>query len=73
MDGSLQSAQYGCRKQKGIADAMQYIGRMIDKGASTQTKTLLVLLGWEKALDNMLHHKIFPGLRRLGVPDKIVE
>lgn len=46
LDRYLQDTQFGFRKHKGTADAI----RVIDKGESTNTKTFLVLLDWEKHL-----------------------
>ena len=48
LDKHLQRTQYGFRKQKGTADAIHCIRRIIDKGESTGTKTLMVLIDWEK-------------------------
>ena len=50
LDPHLQRTQFGFRKKKGTAQAIHYVRRVIDKGESTctQTKTLLVLLDWEK-------------------------
>eukprot|EP00974_Lingulodinium_polyedra_P118527 11167504-Lingulodinium_polyedra.AAC.1 len=39
IDHSLQPTQYGFRKKRGTADAIQYVRRVVDKGESTQTKT----------------------------------
>ena len=38
----------------------------------TRTKTLLVLLDWEKAFDKVLHEQLFSALHRMNVPNKIV-
>ena len=72
MDHHLQATQYGFRRKKGTADAIQYIRRMIDKGEMTNTKTLLVLLDWEKAFDKVDHAKLLEALERMRVPRQVV-
>ena len=68
LDGFLQKMQYGFRRKRGTADALEYIRRMVDKGEMTQSKTLLVLLDWEKVFDNVIHEQ----LERKNVPAKMV-
>eukprot|EP00975_Prorocentrum_lima_P061546 12880533-Prorocentrum_lima.AAC.1 len=46
---------------------------MIDKGEQTGTRTLLVLLDWEKAFDKIKHHKLIEALQRMLVPPHIVK
>ena len=45
-------------KERGAAQALHYVRRVIEKGEETRTKTLLVLLDWEKAFDNVIHEII---------------
>ena len=33
----------------------------------------MVLLDWEKAFDKIFHGKLFEAMRRMGVPEKIVQ
>ena len=73
LDPYLQSTQYGFRKKKGTAQAIHYIRRIIEKGESTQTKTLLVLLHWDKAFDKVKHDKLFEALERMSIPDKTLK
>ena len=72
LDKHLQQTQSGCRRKRGTADALQYIRRVIDKGEMTRTKTILVLLDWEKAFDKVLHKALFEALKRMNLPEKIV-
>ena len=72
LDKFLQKTQYGFRQKRGTADAIHYVRRMIDKGERTGTKTLLVLLDWEKAFDKVLHHKLLEALTRMNIPSKII-
>jgi len=51
----MRATQYGFRTKRGTADAIQYVRRLMDKGEMTNTRTLLVLLDWEKAFDKALH------------------
>ena len=72
LDQYLQKTQYGFRKKRGTADALHYIRRMVDKGEMTGTKTLLVLLDWEKAFDKVIHGKLITALERMNIPRKLV-
>ena len=45
----------------------------MEKGEKTGTKTLLVLLDWEKAFDKVRHEALFRALSRMNVPDKYVQ
>ena len=45
LDHHLQPTQYGFRRKKGTADALHHVRRVMEKGESTLTKTLFVLLG----------------------------
>lgn len=68
-DKHLQKTQYGFRKKRGTADAIHYVRRMVDKGAKSNTETLLVLLDWENVFfDKVLHRKLYETLERLNVP-----
>lgn len=58
LDVHLQATQYGFRKKRGTADALQHVRRMVEKGESTTFKTLLVLLDWEKAFDEISHEAL---------------
>lgn len=71
-DYDLQHTQYGFRKNRGTADAIHCIRRVIDKGESTNTKTFIVLLDWEKAFDSVTHESIFLALNRFQVPTKLI-
>ena len=72
LDKHLQKTQYGFRRNRGTAQALHYVRRVMEKGERTRTKTLFVLLDWEKAFDNVLHDKIYETLERMNVPPKIV-
>lgn len=73
LDNHLQQTQYGFRRKRGTAEALQYVRRMVDKGESRQNKTLLVLLDWEKAFDKIHHDKLFLALDRMNVPEQITK
>ena len=72
LDHHLQKTQFGFRKNRSTADALHCIRRVIDKGEMTNTKTLLVLLDWEKAFDRVSHVGLFKCLERLQVDGKII-
>ena len=73
VEADLHSTQFGFRKGKGTADAIQIIRRIIDKGESTNTKTILTLLDWEKAFDKVTHGALAMALRRMGVSKPLRE
>ena len=72
LDDKLQRTQFGFRRKRSTADAILCIRRIIDKGEMTQSKTLLVLLDWEKAFDTVSHIGLFTILKRLGVETKVI-
>ena len=53
MEPHLQKMQYGFRQNRGTADAIHCIRRIVDKGESTRTPTILMLLDWEKAFEKV--------------------
>lgn len=73
IDKHLQETQYGFRQKRGTAQAIHYIRRIMEKGEKTETKTLLVLLDWEKAFDKVKHAKLFEAMERMNVPDKMMQ
>ena len=72
LDKHLQRTQYGFRQQKGTTQATHYVRRIVEKGEMTRTKTLMVLLDWEKAFDKVKHEKLFEALARMNIPTKII-
>ena len=72
LDQHLQTTQYGFRQKRSTIQALHYVRRIIEKGEKTNTKTLLVLLDWEKAFDKVIHTKLFEALTRMNVPTKYV-
>ena len=67
LEPHLQRMQFGFRKHRGTADALHCVRRIIDKGEMTNTKTLMVLLDWEKAFDKVSHEGLYSALERMGV------
>lgn len=72
LDKHLQRTQYGFRKRKRTVNAIQSIRRIIDKGESTGTKTLMVLIDWEKAFDKADQKGLLIALERMNVCGKIL-
>ena len=72
MDKHIQESQYGFRRKRGTAQALHYVRRAIEKGVRTRAKTWFVLLDWEEAFDKVLHWTITEALRRMNVPEKMV-
>ena len=73
LDKHLQPTQYGFRAKKSTANAVHYVRRVMEKGEKTNTKTLLVLLDWEKAFDKVRHESLFSALARMNVPEQYVK
>ena len=72
IEDHLQETQFGFRKQKGTADALNCIRRIIEKGEMTGTKTILMLLDWEKAFDKVRKNGLLKVLERMGVEKKML-
>ncbi len=64
MEPWLQNMQYGFRKKRSTGDAIQCVRRVVDKGESTRTPTILVLLDWEKAFDRVSQEGLLDALAR---------
>ena len=73
VETKLHATQFGFRKGKGTADAIQCIRRMIDKGESTGRKTILLLLDWEKAFDKVSDRALEMSMKRMGVSKALRE
>jgi hypothetical protein len=71
LDKFLQKTQYGFRKGRGTADAIHCVRRAAEHGEQTRTKTILVLLDWEKAFDKVTREGLFSALERMAVDPKI--
>ena len=68
LESYLQNTQYGFRAKRGTADAISYIRRLIDKGESTRTRTLLVLLDMGKSIRLNITSKAIRGTRAYECP-----
>ena len=55
MEKHIQRTQYGFRKNKGTAEAIHCIRRLIEQAEQTGSKTILLLLDWEKTFDKVGH------------------
>ena len=71
LDKHIHKTQFGFRKGKGTADAIQCVRRAAEHGEQTKTKTILVLLDWEKAFDKVSRQGLFSALDRMAVDVKI--
>ncbi len=72
LDKHLQKTQFGFRKDKSTADAIQIIRRVAEHGQQTNNKLHLVLLDWEKAFDKVKQDKLIESLIRIGCPTQVV-
>ena len=71
LDKFLQRTQFGFRKGLGTADAIQCVRRAAEHGEQTNTKTILVLLDWEKAFGKVTREGLFSALERMAVDPKL--
>ena len=53
MDKHLQKTQYGFRRRRGTADAIQLVRRIAEYGEKTTNPLIMVLLDWEKHSDKV--------------------
>ena len=72
-DDHIQKTQYGFRAKKSTTLAMQCVRRLAEAGEPTNSKTLLVLLDWEKAFDKISKEGLMSALARLNMPDKYLK
>ena len=72
LDRHLQQTQYGFRRKRGTADAIQCVRRIAEHSEQTTTKTILLLLDWEKAFDKVTRPGLMSALGRMGVPEKLL-
>ncbi|MFM7990355.1 MAG: reverse transcriptase domain-containing protein, partial [Candidatus Fonsibacter sp.] len=64
--------QYGLRQNRGAADASHCVRRVVDKGESTKTLTILVLLDWERAFEIVSQMGLLAALARMKVDGKFM-
>ena len=72
MDKHLQKTQYGFRRNRGTADAIQLVRRIAEYGEKTTNPLIMVLLDWEKAFDKVDREGLILAMDRLGVDDKLI-
>jgi hypothetical protein len=71
LDRHLQKMHFGFRKNKSTADAIQCIRRIAEHGEQTCTRTIMLLLDWEKAFDKVTREGLKSALERTNVYPKI--
>ena len=72
LDRHLQKTQYGFRKDRSTADAIQLIRRIIGYGESTNNRLHLLLLDWEKSFDKVDREEMLNAMERMGVNPKLI-
>ena len=55
IDKFLKKTQYDFRKNRGTTEAIHCMRRVIEQAEQTGSKTILLLLDWEKAFDKIKH------------------
>ena len=72
MDGTLDENQYGFRKGKSTAQPLFILRRTQEIQEEAALECHLLLLDWEKAVDKVLQDRMTKAIKRLGIPDKII-
>ena len=72
VDQKLSQTQFGFRKDKSTADAIQLIRGIMKQNHGTYNKLHLVALDWEKAFDEVDREKRFDALERMNIHPKYV-
>ena len=72
MAHALQKTQYGFRANRSTGDAIQLIRRVLEMGARTHNKVIMILLDWEKAFDKVDREGLMEAIRRMGVDPKLI-
>ena len=71
LDEDLQKMQFGFRRHRSTADAIQCIRNIAEHGERTHTKTIMVLLDWEKAFDKVTREGLFSAMDRMHIDPKL--
>ena len=70
----LSKSQFGFRRGCGTADAIFTLRRKVEQAWAQRDGRLIVLaLDWSKAFDSMSPDALLIGLRRFGLPEKVLE
>ena len=72
MDGTLDENQFGFRKGKSTARPLFILRRTQEIQEEAALECHLLLLDWEKAFDKVLQDRMTKAIKRLGVPNKII-
>ena len=72
LDPWISKTQYGFRPRKSTSQALFLARRLMDLAERQGTNLNLVLLDWEKAFDKIDQYKLIQVLKRLEVPQNIV-
>ena len=72
MDGTLDGNQYGCRKGKSTAQPLFILRRTQEIQEEASLECHLLLLDWGKAFDKVLQDRMTKAIKRLGIPDNII-
>ena len=72
MDGVLDNKQFGFRKGRRTSQPLFILGRTQEIQEETALESHLLPLDWEKAFDKVSQSKMIRAIRRLGIPEKII-
>ena len=73
LDSQIWNTQFGFRKGKSTAEALFCVRRLTDVVEQGHENLFLVFLDWEKAFDKIYHEKMLQSLKRVNIPDEILE
>ena len=73
LDKHLQRTQFGFRRRRGTAAAIHCVRRIAEHGEQTTTRTIMLLLDWEKAFDKVTRAGLFSALERVSVDSKLIK
>ena len=72
MDGTLDENRYGFRKGKSTAQPLFILRRTQEIQEDAALECHLLLLDWGKYFDKVLQDRMIKAIKRLGIPDKII-
>ena len=70
IDRKLQGTQFGFRKDRGKADALQCVRNALTQSRGIDHDKTVALLDWEKTFDEVTHEALFLTLERMSVNNK---
>ena len=73
IDKHIHKMQYGFRKGRSTSQPLFLCRRIQDLSEAFKKKLTLVFLDWEKAFDNIYQDELINALRRMSIPEEMLE